>query len=137
MKLAKPFKIIVKCFICGHSILGKCLHHNALSYFSNPLQQQQQFADGTPTLSMESMLPAAERIPDTAHVPQRSAVLAARPKSPRKSWGGYCLWFCFSPRTKRHPCSIHTGLTASVASLIIAEINDTGYPSYLPQLHNS
>ena len=40
----------------------------------------------------------------------------------------------FYPRTIRHPCSIYTGLTASVASPIIAVINATGYPSYLSLL---
>ena len=34
---------------------------------------------------------AAERTPGAAHVPQRSAVLPARPKSPGKSWDGCCL----------------------------------------------
>ena len=28
----------------------------------------------------------------------------------------------FSPRTKQHPCRIHTGLTASVASPVIAVV---------------
>ena len=48
---------------------------------------------------------AAERTPGTAHVPQRSAVHPARPKSPGKSWGGCCFVILFQHPHKTTPIS--------------------------------
>ena len=116
------------------AIFGKWSHHNALRFYSNPCQQQ-QVADGTPTVSrsIEYMLPQ-KGLQAQPIYRERSAVLPARPRSPGKSCGtaGVCDYV---PRTKRHHCRIHTGLTASVASPTIDVVDATVYSPYLPLLH--
>ena len=66
-------------------IFGKFCDHNVLRFYSNS-SRQQQVAD-----ALYGVNAGAERTSGTACVPQRLAVLPARPNSPGKSWGGCCL----------------------------------------------
>ena len=66
---------------------NKCSHNNALRFLSKPLATatgSRRYAD-----ALYRVNAVAERTPGAAQVPQRSAVLPARPNSPGKSWGGW------------------------------------------------
>ena len=61
---------------------------NALIFFDKPLTAaaagSRRHAD-----ALYGVNAAAERTPGAAHVPQRSAALPARPKTPERSWDGW------------------------------------------------
>ena len=92
IKLPKPYIVKHREILHMWQYLANARIITPSDFSSNPLQQQQQVAD-----ALYGVNAAAERIPGAAHVPPRSAVLPARPKSPGKSrdgwesWDGCCL----------------------------------------------